>query len=262
MTNFSFHSSFLNVTVNFHAKNIVQPEVFRNFRTILPPTDTFSDLVDNENDQSVVRSFTDAFSGIDLTEEVTNRPFQYARAFQEIKVDDFFRGFIKNSETGNYPVGRFGDGLDYGVLYCALEKDTSEAEAIYYAVREFIERKNDLKEECFIVDRKMVSFGFSGSCMDLLIHHEIRSELISDNYLFCHELGKIFNIKVNAFKAPSARNENGICLPIFEKDTITGFNQKDSFKYNFRITIYKNKPQEIIVENFSTRIIDTSNVLS
>lgn len=254
-------SSLLEKKIIFQSEKVNIPEIFRNYRTILPPEDTFADLLSDEEERKVARSFSDAFSGIDLLEEVTSRPFQYALAFPEIKNDDFFRGFIVNSKTGNFPIGRFGDGLVYGVLYCAFEKETSEAEAIYYAVKEFFERKSDMKEELFIIDRKMVSFGFEGSWLNLLANKEIHSELTSENYRFCHEVGHEFHKVVDGLKAPSARSKDGICIPIFNKSSIKGFNQKDSFEYNFRITINQAKPEEIVIENFTTRIINTSTIL-
>lgn len=261
MKNISFHSEVLMKNINFECENVSLPEIYRSYRTILPPVDTFSDLSDDQNEQEIVRSFTDAFSGIDLTLEVTNRPFQYANAFSEIKEDDFFRGFVQNGIAGNYPIGRFGDGMNYGVLYSALDKDTSESEAIYYAVKEFLDRLKDLKEESLIVDRKMVAFDFVGALMDLTKCSEAFSNLISDDYSFCREIGFEYFKIVDAFKTPSARKENGICFSIFEKNSIKNFNQKNSFRYNFRITIFKKNPEEIIIENFSTRVIETSAFL-
>lgn len=259
MKRYSFHSKILNSDFEFKCEFKSIHEVYRNYRTVLPPIDTFSDLLEDEEELKTVRKYTDAFSGIDLGEEVTNRPFQYANAFPEIKSDDFFRGFIQHKNQ--YPYGRFGDGLSYGVLYCAVDKDTSESEAIFYAVKEFSERLKDMKEDKFSIDRKMVTFDFEGELIDLFPHTQITPHLISEDYSFCQEIGRELYKKIHAFKSPSARKKNGICLPIFNKSSIKNFHQKDSFKYNFRISIFKNDPDNIVVENITSRVISKADLI-
>jgi hypothetical protein len=256
-----FHSQFLNQDFKFQTSHTQIDEIYRNYRTRIPPQDTFSDILDDVDEQNIVRAHSDALSNIDLSGPGTHRPFQYAKAFPEIKKDDFFRSFIKSSEMGNFPIGRFGDGMDYGVLYCALDLQTSEDEAIHHAVLEFLSIKHRMKEEVFIIDRKMVKFGFKGSFLNLRNEIKIKKQIISEDYSFCQELGKRFYKEVDALQTPSARNADGTCFPLFNPECVRNFDTKKSFVYNFRISINKKKPEEILVENIRSRTLQTSTVL-
>lgn len=246
---------------DFPVESVHLKGIYRNFRTRLPPEDTFSDLLDDEEEREILRKHTDAFSGIDLMEDQFNRPFQYAQAFPEIKKDEFFKSFLKG-DSATFPMGRFGDGFAFGVLYCALEKETFEAEAIYYAVKEFNDRLKDLEEDCLTIDRKMICVDFQGELIDLTNEKPLYEKLISEDYSFCRKLGTLYHDRIGAFKTFSARKKEGNCLPVFDKNSIINFHHLDSFKYNFRIKIYKNNPDEVIIENILSRTIKQSEVLA
>lgn len=232
-------------------------EVYRNYYTILPPQNLLDDLVDDETDQENIRSVIDAFSGVQKDNDFSSRPFKYATAYPEIVKEDFLRPFTADY-AGKFGVGRYGDGHGYGVFYSALDIETSIKETIFHAFNDFSARSKKMAEEYYIQDRKMIRIGFNGKNVDLTAYSELKQELISNTYTTCHSLGKYaFENSIDSYKVPSARS-SGLCFPIFNSKSITNFDIKQSFIFNFQIIISKKDPSQIRVEEIKSRVYNSS----
>lgn len=254
-----FHCENLNTDFNFAIETFQTKDVFRNYYTVLPPQNLLDDLLDDENDQKNVSSIIDALSGIQKDNDFSSRPFKYATAYPEILQEDFLRPFTAKN-AGKFGIGRYGDGFGYGVFYSALDIDTSIKETLYHAFNDYKARFNQMDEDEYIQDRKMIRIGFHGKCVDLTTIKDLTEELTSSAYNTCQSLGQhAVRNSIDSYKAPSARS-SGICLPIFNPKSITDFDIKNSFIFNFQIIISKKNPTQIKVEEIKSRLYDISEI--
>lgn len=201
---------------------------FRNIATCAPSQNIFDDI-SSPKYFSLLHQHERASSSIDHSKSKNYRPFQYGDTGLTLYVFDQL----------NWYYGRFSAGTSFGVWYGALEEETSIQEIIYHRFKEDFELfKNPKITDPFIVhQRAMFKAKCHDSCMvDLMREKKLYSKLISNDYSFCHQLGK-WGIKsqIDCFFTPSARKSEGICTPIFNPVII-----QDSFIYYFDLIIYRN----------------------
>lgn len=204
-----------------------QFKAFRNVYAIKDSQALFDDLVDDDADIALLQSWENLTSGIDHAQRQIERPFQYGDTHNTLAVFDSI----------NWRPGRFGDGLNYGVWYGALERETSIQETLYGSYQ-FV--KEDLKEshDPIVIDRKMFEAHIQSECViDLQPLHQKHPRLThSTDYSLCCELGAHAHAHgIEAYLTPSARKLGGCCVPVFKSSVI----KKDRVLFYFHFTFFK-----------------------
>ncbi len=198
------------ITIELSVPGPQSLEAYRNIYTIKSSQDLFDDLV-NPEDRPVLQTWDNATSQIQHTVAPKERVFQYGNTAETICV----------FEKTNWRRGRFGDGTKYGVWYGALEKETSVLEALYWVYKN---AKEDIAASArpIVIDRRMLKAQIAtNSAIDLRPYSDVHSQLTSENYTFCQELGAhAVQNEIDLFLAPSARNPGGTCVPVFSPSAI------------------------------------------
>lgn len=188
--------------------------VYRNFATLEPSQEVLNDLVASQKDQDILKNtFYDIHeSGQTPIERVLKKS---NRQIIQDELDSKFK-------PENWYKSRYSNG-SWSVLYTAESKLTALKEILFH-LKQFY--KEELSSKKIIVDRRVIKLSISAQkCIDLIIQKKIKKEkLISSDdsgYPYCQQLAKKF-IQAGAemLRAPSARHDNGICVPIFEKKVI------------------------------------------
>lgn len=165
------------------------------FRVSSPPGNVAVDLANRGLDPEAI-----AFVMSELPTEITDS------TSLEVLINYPFNSFSE---------GRFGDG-SYGVFYSALEEDTAVAEKEYHASRG---ASADGLARSFV----LLQCTFEGRVEDVTRQAALRPYLISDNgYAGCRQLAlRAIARGVDCLFAPSARRPDGVCSPVFSRETLT-----------------------------------------
>lgn len=181
---------------------------YRNIATCDPSQDLYDDLVDPE-DYGTLFQLESLTQGIDQDPIHRNRCFQYGEIDRSTVCFEKFFGW-----------SRFSDGT-FGVWYGAMDEATSIRETSYK--RPEID-SNDFKNangpiiQCRRLFRAELSAKRS---VALTEKNEIYPSLISEEYSFCQQLGiKAVKEGIDMYFTPSARNQGGVCTPVFAKHVI------------------------------------------
>ncbi len=207
---------------------IYQNVVFRNIFTCAPSQDLLDDVCDRD-EAAIVDGMIQITSGIDHGEPQRNRVYQYGT----LESDDVLAVFRREK----WGLGRFGDGLDYGVWYSAEDEMTSVYEACWTTYR--LAQDNVLpRREVYTTDRKMFRARVrSQKAVDLMPEKELHPRLTSEDYGFCQILGKRFRESaIEMARTPSARRRTGVCTPIFSPEPIRDI----SFLYYLSFHVHPN----------------------
>ncbi|QQR79596.1 MAG: RES family NAD+ phosphorylase [Deltaproteobacteria bacterium] len=200
-------------------------KVYRNIFTCSPSQYLLDDICDAE-DFDLVDQLIQMTSEIDHHQSQPHRPFQYGI----IESDEVLSVFKKEK----WGIGRFGDGLTYGVWYAAEDEMTSVYEAAWTAYR--LARDNVLLNgEVYTSDRSMFEAKVSSKkAIDLTKEKEIQTSLIDNDYAFCQKIGRqVHQESFDLLRTPSARRKEGVCVPIFSQLCIG----KISYKYGLSFHI-------------------------
>lgn len=190
-------------------------DVFRNFATNSHDEVT-NDLVDNPRDQQILkRSFYKGEEGgIQSSAERVLRKSERQIVQTEISA--------KFNPKKWYPT-RYSNG-SWAVLYTAESENTALKEAMYH-VRQF--SKEELQIKPFImIDRRVVQLTLNADCcIDLTQIKNLETDkLVSKDqsgYSYCQNLAKkMIDKGSELLRAPSARDPEGICVPVFNKTVI------------------------------------------
>ncbi len=199
--------------------------VYRNIATCDPRQALYDDLTD-EGDK--LERLVQASSGIDHARLLEmHRPFQYGNLD-----DDLLRVFKRE----NWRLGRFGDGLSYGVWYSAEAERTSIQEAGYWAYRLALDNVLP-RGEVYSADRTMYRARLqSERSLDLTIWRSCFENLIHPrNYNFCHKVGQAARVAgIELLRSPSARDVAGICTPVLEAMAIKEASACDLLRFHVR----------------------------
>ena len=142
-----------------------------------------------------------AFDRDDVTRELMDGPFERKPALGN--------KFGKPS--------RFSDG-QWPVFYAAIERDTAAKESTYHYGR---------KAAGDVLARRAVHYSvlrcvYAGETINLVPQLATWPDLTSDEYTFCHRLGKeAHDMGLGGFLAPSARNAGGTTVPAFARSTLS-----------------------------------------
>ena len=125
-----------------------------------------------------------------------------------------------DSLSGRFSVGRFGDGT-IGVFYSALDELTCKRELEYHLFTGYVHDGALPFERTY----SLILCSYSGQTADLRgqeVHHpELVSET-DDGYSFCQDLAlKAVGRGISGFFTRSARNEVGICVPVFRDSALS-----------------------------------------
>lgn len=202
---------------------------FRNIYTIIESQNLFDDLISpSEEKNKVLQRWENDSSDISHLEKQKNRVFQYGNA--ENSIGGLF--------APPYSQGRFGDGLNYGVWYGAMEQDTSILESLYHQLKR---AQNAFKQKnaknIIITERKMFQTKLQAKkCLDLNSQAQQNKDFYSQlthptNYAYCQEIGKnALANKIEMLLTPSARKVGGVCTPVFQEEII----RSEQFIYYLR----------------------------
>jgi hypothetical protein len=128
-----------------------------------------------------------------------------------------------NDRTAPFGVGRFGNGNDYPVYYSAIEEETCIEEVRYHARESFKAMQSGaLPHPRFY---QFVTSAFNGLTLTLCGHEGTHPELVSadeSGYPFCQSLARqALTQGISAFHAPSARRDEGVCVPVFIQQALS-----------------------------------------
>jgi len=115
-------------------------------------------------------------------------------------------------------ISRYSDGT-FPVLYTALEVETAEAEVKHNAINYFLGQSTERRTIYYL----RLLTDFNGKTKDLRKKHKAWPDLThNNNYNFCNEIAReAVNDGLDSLLAPSARNKNGTCTPIFNRNTLS-----------------------------------------
>ena len=136
----------------------------------------------------------------------------------EALVSDSFRPRESSSEP--FAIGRFGDGT-IGVFYSALDELTCRNELEYHL------SARDAGAELLSYERaySLIHCRYSGETADLRGYEGDFPQLVSetdDGYPFCQELAlEAVQRGISGFFTPSARHQDGTCVPVFSDSAIS-----------------------------------------
>jgi hypothetical protein len=132
-------------------------------------------------------------------------------------------GYSFERHDDRFGVGRFGDGSDYPVYYSAIEEETCIAEIRHHARKSFEAMQSG--ELPYPRYYQFVSSVFNGLTLNLCGHEGDHPELVSadeSGYPFCQSLARqALTQKISAFHAPSARRDEGVCVPVFIQQALS-----------------------------------------
>lgn len=200
-------------------------DIARNIVKILPSSEVFSDLLEDNKD------FEIAEKAINAAMKDTN-PFYYPAAI----------GFP--FETDNFMESRFSDGT-FPVWYGSMDTLTT----IYETTSHMIKTEMALKgvENISVITRQRTIYDVfcQGILIDLTVKKKYYTELIAESYKTTQQIGKQLSQQgYPGLLSPSARYHNGINANIFKQEILS------QPRINSELT-YHLFPKEKIVKVFT-----------
>lgn len=192
-----------------------QGQVFRAFSTAHPTQELLDDLVTEPKER-------DGLKGLYYLDEIspamspTERTLR--RSDQKIIQDEISRKF----KPENWYASRYSDG-SWGVLYSAEEESTALHECLFHKRKFYWE---ELKYRSLQIDLRIAILEVRAHrCIDFTLdtnldHHRMVSKDES-GYPYCQNLAKNCRERgAQTLRTPSARNQDGVCIPIFDQRVI------------------------------------------
>lgn len=242
-----------NLSLKVSPKNI--RKVFRNYATSIIHKDTLEGLATTENAKKTVMSLINGTIEVDKKERKEVRPISYGNASEISLGVDILAPFRKRMSS--FGVGRFGDGVRYGVLYTALEDDTSRMETIHYLAQDAKDKFEKYPDDEITFGRAMITIGFQGNVFDVSARKDLKKLLTTHDYQFCRELGEFTQKSgVDAIITPSARHKSGKCLPIFTKESVVADSAKEIYRYS--VTFRRENPDFPEIKEINTYTVNLS----
>jgi hypothetical protein len=250
-----FASKVLGKTINLKvvSKNI--EKVYRNYATSIIHKDTLESLNISENAKKTVMSLINGTVEVNKAERKEVRPIAYGKASEIALGFDILAPFRQN--ISNFGGGRFGDGVSYGVLYTALEDETSKIETIHHLAIDAKDKFEHYSDDQITFDRAMITVSFQGKVLDVSTRNDIKKRLTAHDYRFCRELGEFTNNSgTDAILTPSARHKIGKCLPIFTIESVVTGSTKEIYRYS--VTFNRTTPDTPEIKEISTYVVNLS----
>jgi len=197
-----------------------QGHVFRNIAGLDPSLELTRDIAPSQEAQEVLKKFYYNDPQMVAVQSPVERILQ--RSICQMIQEEISEKF----KPKKWYASRFSDG-SWRVLYTAESEVTALKEALYHA-RNFCREELEVKGFLEITRRVIHLYVQSEYCADLiryktLNHHKLISK-DSSGYPYCQKLAEHFRSKgAQMLRAPSARDEKGFGIPIFNKEVI----QKD-----------------------------------
>ncbi|MBI2335842.1 MAG: RES family NAD+ phosphorylase [Deltaproteobacteria bacterium] len=198
-----------------------QGNVFRNIAGLDPSLELTNDIAPSQTAQEVLKKFYYDDPQMVAVQSPIERILQ--RSICQMIQEEISKKF----KPGNWYASRFSNG-SWGVLYTAESEVTALKEALYHAKNHFY--KEELERNGFLeITRRVIHlYAQSKYCGDLIRHKVLNHRKLvskdSSGYPYCQKLAEHFHSKgAQILRAPSARDEKGFGVPIFNKEAI----QKD-----------------------------------
>lgn len=213
--------------------------VFRNFATSIESQELMDDLTSDPKSQEILK-------GLYYTEEEIAQSRSPVERVLEKSIRQIIQEEIdsKFSPSAWYQT-RYSDGT-WPVLYAAESEETATREALFHMMEFY---REELKKADLPVDRRIVRLSLeSDRCFDLIPEKDLnRDALISKDksgYPYCQQLAKkLIREGTQMLRAPSARDQEGISIPIFKKEVI----KKDEGHLKFlRCLLKRDETAEVV----------------
>lgn len=187
--------------------------VYRNFATLIESQELVDDLTNSTRRQNILNKFFYPDLPIPSSvERVMNR------SLRQIILNEINSKF----NPLNWYYSRYSDGT-WPVLYTAESEQTALQEALYH-LKQFY--KEELLQKDIWVDRRVIRLKIrSSKCVDLAKQKNVNQKKLifqtQSGYPYCQKLAKkLIDQGAELLKVPSARDEKGVCVPIFTKKII------------------------------------------
>lgn len=211
-----------------------QGSAYRNVYTVSPSQTLLDDLISDPKDFKVAVAWEEITGEIEKGHQYY-RPIEYGDKGNSLFV----------FENNNPGVTRFSDGT-FGVWYGALEEETSFTETLFWLFREVQPDLPNSKNGIIRKHRRMFLARLDHvETIDLVkLQSEYPNLTHPTDYSLCHELGMYaVDRGIGLYLAPSARKEEGIRTPVFQKEAIKG----DTYRYDYYLT-FKAASRRVVVE--------------
>jgi len=184
--------------------------VFRVFSTVYPSQDLLDDILPQAEDRKVAKKF---YYSPHIPDTLTRQERILRRSISSIIQKEISEKF----NPKNWNKSRYSDGT-WEVFYSAQSEKTALKESIYHKRKMY---REEILQKAVVIDLNSASLEInSNHCIDLnLLSGVNKSKLTSQDesgYPYCQKLTKrLRNRGAELFKAPSARDRDGVCIPIF-----------------------------------------------
>ena len=152
----------------------------------------------------------------DVSDTVSNVVGKTPLSLSEF-IDSTFQG--REGEATPFREGRFGDGT-IGVYYSAIDEDTCRKEVAFH----LLEQIRDLEQDPHPRTYNSIVCRYEGTTIDLRGKEHEFPDLVSETkrgYPFCQEIAhEAVTRGTDGFFAPSARNPDGTCVPVFRREAL------------------------------------------
>jgi RES domain-containing protein len=190
-------------------------EVFRAFATIQPAQDLLDDLLETPKEQQSLESFY-------YLDEISPGMLPVERVFRRSDQQIIQEEISSKFQPQNWYASRYSDGT-WAVLYSAEAEETALRECLFHKRKLYWE---ELQKKSIKVDLKLVELEVqSNYSQDLLqtsgLDHIKLTSKDESGYSYCQSLAQYFLKQGGkSLRAPSARHEGGICVPIFAIEVV------------------------------------------
>ncbi|MEZ4705060.1 MAG: RES family NAD+ phosphorylase [Bdellovibrionota bacterium] len=195
-------------------KQFFQSDVFRCFHSLQPTQNLLDDLgLDPSEEEEVGQWFyNDELKDKDSLDRVLHYS-RYAVVLEDIQ---------SKFRPEGWSHGRFSDGR-WPVLYTAMSPLTAKKEKVYYLKAFYQEESEEHVQNVELAISKMT----------LITHHLVdlsqekkcdQTQLVGSstkNYEYCRQVAEIcVEAKAQAIRSHSARDQQGYCVPVFDRSII------------------------------------------
>ena len=191
--------------------------VYRNFATLDVSEELVDDLTEAPEEQETLK--THYYTGYAKQEGATPIERVLEKSMTEV-----IQGHIDAKfSPDTWYTTRYSDGT-WPVLYTAESEETALREALFHMMRFY---KEELAHGPVHVTRRAIRLQVTAErCLDLCQHPPLDKAALTSRdfsgYPYCQQLAKEAIAQgAQLFRAPSARDEHGTTVPLFDRSAIT-----------------------------------------
>ena len=193
-----------------------QGEVFRGFLTVQPSQGLLDDLVESPKEEEALEAF---YYLDEISPKMPPVERVFRRSEQRVIQSEISSKFNPKKK---WYASRYSDGT-WGVLYSAEDEDVALHECLFHKRKFYWE---ELQGRTIQIDLKIALLGLETDwCKDLTqdfgLDHDKLNSKDESGYPYCQKLAKKYREKgAKILRTPSARHEEGVCVPIFDPQIV------------------------------------------